>query len=449
MGNWPDCITWLKTPMSLTQELIGLIRNKPIQPNDLDQAALLVIDAVGCAYAGTATPVGKILREWAGAQGYDDKRAALLMGALTHITETDDLHRASVTHPGCVVIPAVLALGERLGSSAEQTLIAIMHGFEAMCRIGAGVGPAHYKVWHNTATCGPFGSAMACASLLGLDEEQTLNALGNAGTQASGFWQFMATGAMSKHLHAGRACESGWLAAELAQHNFTGSPEILEGAKGFFVAMCDDPKPEQVMAEADAPWQIHATSIKPWPSCRHTHPIIDCALELHDMIGGQQASSINVKTYQAALDVCNYPQPESEYQAKFSLFHTAAIATLDGEVGLNSFDETARARTTELRGRTQIEIVDPYLSNYPVSWGAEVMLTTDSGETFKVSRQDCKGDPELALDRDEMRHKAMGLMQFGGLNADQARSVCDSILSLPSAPPTPAIFHNFIGSLKI
>ena len=229
--------------MSLTQDLIGLIRSKTVTREDLDQTAMLMLDAVACAYAGTATPVGRILRDWAHAQGRDDKRDALLMGALTHITETDDLHRASVTHPGCVVVPAVLGLGARLGSSPQDILQAMIHGFEAMCRIGAAVGPAHYRVWHNTATCGPFGSAMACATLLGLDEEQTADALGNAGTQASGFWEFMETGAMSKHLHAGRACESGMLAAELAQFDFTGSPEILEGKKGFFAAMCDDPNP--------------------------------------------------------------------------------------------------------------------------------------------------------------------------------------------------------------
>ena len=170
--------------MSLTQDLIGLIRSKPIDSDDLQQSALLMLDAVACAYAGTATPVGNILRQWAGAQARDDKRDALLMGALTHITETDDLHRASVTHPGCVVVPAVLALGERLGSSPEDILRAMAQGFEAMCRVGAAVGPAHYRVWHNTATCGPFGSAMACASLLGLDDRQTADALGNAGTHA-------------------------------------------------------------------------------------------------------------------------------------------------------------------------------------------------------------------------------------------------------------------------
>ena len=146
--------------MSLTKSLIELIRNKPIADGDLEVAAMFTLDAVATAYAGTATPVGKKLISWAKNSDLDDKRRALLMGALTHITETDDLHRASVTHPGCVVVPAALSLGEKTGAGSRQILTAILHGFEAMCRIGAAVGPSHYRVWHNTATCGPYGSAM-------------------------------------------------------------------------------------------------------------------------------------------------------------------------------------------------------------------------------------------------------------------------------------------------
>ncbi|MBT8436808.1 MAG: MmgE/PrpD family protein [Gammaproteobacteria bacterium] len=434
--------------MSLTQELIALIRSKPVSDQDLQQAALFSLDAIACAYAGSATGVGEILRGWAAQGDMDGKRQALLMGALTHITETDDLHRASVTHPGCVVVPAVLSLGAKLGSGNEQMLIAILHGFEAMCRIGAAVGPSHYKVWHNTATCGPFGSAMAAATLLALDDEQTLDALGNAGTQSSGFWQFMETGAMSKHLHAGRACESGMLAAELAAQGFTGSPEILEGKKGFFAAMCADPKPSNILDDAGASWQLRLTSIKPWPSCRHTHPIIDCALELHPLLDGNPVQKIEIRTYQAALDVCDYPEPETEYQAKFSLYHTAAIALLDGEVGLDSFNSEARARSASLRRQTRVSITDPYAASYPVSWGAEVVALGKSGENFKTSRKHCKGDPELALDNGELRIKAIGLLQHGGLNENQAGQLCDSVLAMPGNKSPTSLFPDFINHVR-
>ncbi|MDJ0777986.1 MAG: MmgE/PrpD family protein [Gammaproteobacteria bacterium] len=435
--------------MSLTADLIAQIRAKPVADDDLTQAALFTLDAIACAYAGSATPVGKILRNWSAKAPRDDRRDAFLMGALTHITETDDLHRKSVTHPGCVVVPATLALGQRLGASPAQLLHAILQGFEAMCRVGAAVGPAHYRVWHNTATCGPFGSAMAAACLLQLNDSSTRDALGNAGTQASGFWEFMQSGAMSKHLHAGRAAESGLIAAELAAEGFTGPPEILEGKRGFFAAMCDDPVADNLLADAAAPWQLRLTSIKPWPSCRHTHPIIDCALELHGLLAGEPVQSIEIRTYQAALDVCDNPAPRSEYEAKFSLYHCAAVALLDGAVGLGSFDDTARTHTADLCARTRVEVVEPYRSSYPDAWGAEVRVETVSGQSLKVSRRDCRGDPELALSAAEMRAKAEGLLAFAGLGADDAARVCDAVLALPASESSPAMFSDFIATLDL
>lgn len=431
--------------MSLTQELIALIRARPISDADLQQAAVFTLDAVACAYAGSSTPVGDILRRWGASGDMDSRRQALLMGALTHITETDDLHRASVTHPGCVVVPAVLALGEKLGSSDRQMLTAILHGFEAMCRIGAAVGPAHYRIWHNTATCGPFGSAMAAAALLQLDDAQALDALGNAGTQSSGFWEFMQSGAMSKHLHAGRACESGMLAADLAAHGFTGPALILEGRKGFFAGMCQDPEPARVLQQPRAPWQLRLTSIKPWPSCRHTHPIIDCALEVHGMLDGEPVQQVDIKTYQAALDVCDNPEPGSEYEAKFSLYHAAAIALLDGVVGMDSFTPEARQRSAALRGATRVTAATPYASNYPLAWGCELSAQTTAGARFKVSRKDCRGDPELPLDAAEMRAKATGLLRYGGLEANAADALCGRILAMADGADSTPVFSTFIA----
>jgi len=435
--------------VSLTEDLVELIRNKPIGEDDLASAAMFTLDALATAYAGSVTATGKKLIAWAQSGDLDGKRQAFLMGALTHITETDDLHRASVTHPGCVVVPAALSLGEKNGASADKVLAAILHGFEAMCRIGAAVGPSHYKVWHNTATCGPYGSAMAAATLLDLDREQTTNALGNAGTQSSGLWQFIETGAMSKHLHAGRACESGLLAAELAAHGFTGSPQILEGEKGMFAAMCADPIPDAVLARPDDPWQLRLTSIKPWPCCRHTHPAIDCALELHRELGGAEIQRIDIDTYQAALDVCDRPEPENEYSAKFSLYHCVSFALQYGEVSLDSFDKAAREQTSELRGLTTLHVADPFASRYPQSWGSGVRITTQNGIKLSAQRKDCKGDPELALDKTEMRDKAINLMRYGGLDVTASEAKCDEVLSLPTGTGASVIFSAFTRAIGL
>ncbi|MFT5657658.1 MAG: 2-methylcitrate dehydratase PrpD [Gammaproteobacteria bacterium] len=416
--------------MTLTGQLISHIRNKPISQSDLDRAAVFTLDAIANTLAGRRSVPGEKLLQWGANQGQDAGRKAFVAGGLTHILETDDLHRASVTHPGCVVVPAVFALAEREGNDGRQMLKAILHGFEAMCRVGAGVGPSHYRVWHNTATCGPFGSAMAAATLLDLNDEQAMHALGNAGTQSSGLWEFMETGAMSKHLHAGRAAEAGIVAADLAKLDFTGPPKILEGEKGFFVATCLDAEPENVTANPDAPWQLTQTSIKPWPCCRHTHPAIDAALELHHELAGREIASVQVGTYQAAMDVCDRPQPDSEYAAKFSIYHCVAAALDEGEVVFESFSEASRERLGQLREKITSMVIDPYASNYPESWGSEVTVLTSDGQYLSAKRTSAKGDPELALSNEEMIVKANMLLAHAGFDKKVAQNVIDGILGL-------------------
>lgn len=416
--------------MTLTQQLISYIRNKPVSQSDLDRAAIFTLDAIANTLAGRNSEPGRKLLQWSASQGQDAGRKALVAGGLTHILETDDLHRASVTHPGCVVVPAVFALAEREGNNGRQMLKAILHGFEAMCRVGSGVGPSHYRVWHNTATCGPFGSAMAAATLLDLNTDQAMHALGNAGTQSSGLWEFMETGAMSKHLHAGRAAEAGVVAADLAKLDFTGPPRILEGEKGFFAATCLDAEPDKVTANPDAPWQLTQTSIKPWPCCRHTHPAIDAALELHQALAGREIASVQVDTYQAAMDVCDRPQPDSEYAAKFSIYHCVAAALDAGEVVFESFSEASRDRLGGLRERITSVVAEPYASNYPVSWGSAVTVLTKDGDSLSAQRTAAKGDPELALSNEEMIVKANMLLAHAGFDKTAAQQVIDGVLRL-------------------
>ncbi len=429
--------------MSQTRELVDLIRGKAYTEADLHHAALFVLDAAANALAGRNSVPGRILLDWAAEQGDDPGRRALLIGGLTHILEVDDLHRTSVVHPGCVVVPASLALAPRLRASGLDLLVSVLQGFEACCRIGMAVGPGHYRIWHNTATCGPFGSAMAAASLMNLSAAQATDALGNAGTQSSGLWQFLDTGAMSKHLHAGRAAEAGVVAAGLARHGFTGPPAILEGARGFFQATCPDPEPEMVLAAPDAAWQLRKTSIKPWPCCRHTHPAIDAALELSKIVDLAGVVKVAVETYRPALDVCDRPLPSSEYEAKFSLQHCVAAALNDGRVVFDSFDEVGRARLAAVRERVMLSAVEPYISAYPGHWGASVTVTLDDGRVVAARRSDCKGDPESPLTADEMIAKARFLLSHGGVSDNDAQGIIDSVLALPEGDAAPDLMRWF------
>jgi len=420
--------------VSLTHKLVEQIRAKAISPEDRNQTALLILDAIASCYAGASTETGSLFKQWASGDSPSRHHRVLLAGALTHITETDDLHRESVTHPGCAVIPVALALGLDKACSNRDVLDAVIRGFEAVCRVGMSVGPQHYKIWHNTATCGPYGSAMAAGELLGLSEEQCVWALGNAGSQSSGLWEFLDDGAMSKHLHAGRAAQAGLLAAELASLNISGASKILEGEKGFYRALCPDPDPTLLVLNHDDPWQIHKTSIKPWPSCRHTHPAIDAALELSETVDASLLTDVRVETYQAALDLCDRASPANEYQAKFSLQHCVASALAHKAVTLGSFGSNQRAELADKTAAINVHAADPFKSSYPDAWGARVTVKTSEGAEYHCERTHCKGDPELPLDVTAMRDKAVRLMLSTGLAEAACLNICNAVLAMPVNP---------------
>src|SRR5262245_13023100 len=186
---------------TLSRGLARLIKSRPVGDQDLIQAERYVRDWLGAMVAGGATEPGKILRAYSRNKSALEDRV-FLAGALSHITETDDLHRGSTTHPACAVIPVALLLGRHLEKDGKESLHAVLGGYEAMLRVGEALGPAHYRIFHNTATAGVFGSAAAAACLLNLDQNEWVWAFGNAGTQAAGLWQFNADATMSKHLHA-------------------------------------------------------------------------------------------------------------------------------------------------------------------------------------------------------------------------------------------------------
>ena len=425
--------------MSLTRDLVRLIRAKEVTESDLAQSALVTLDTLACAPGALNTEPARILAAVAPPQSSDTARRAFYLGGLSHILEMDDLHRDSVTHPGCVVVPAAWAIADAHDLGGRAFLKAVLAGYEACCRVGMAVGKAHYRIWHNTSTCGPFGSAMAAADLLGLGEEQTVWALGNAGTQSSGLWEFLASGAMSKHLHTARAAESGVLAAQLAAEGFTGAEHILEGEKGFFAGLCDDPVPGAVTDHPSRAWELRRTSIKPWPCCRHTHPAIDAALELHAKLGNAIPSKITVGAYRAALDVCDRPLPEDPYSAKFSLQHCVAIALVEGRVDQKSFDGAARARIANDRARVSLDIDAGIDAAYPNNWGAAVTVETADGQHLSAVRSAARGDVENPVNATELTSKAHDLLIGGGMAEADATRFIEAVNALVEDRPVRAL----------
>jgi len=420
---------------SLTEGLADILA-RPVAAVDRRRAALHVLDWAGCAVAGMVSPSGRAVAAWAGKAGtgpakalgggrLDAGSAAFVNGAYGNVLEMDDIHRTSILHPGPVIVPAALALAEREGASADRLLEALVRGYEAVIRVGRSFGPGHYRKWHNTSTGGPFGAAAAGASLLGLDRQRTVWALGNAGTQATGPWQCRLEGSMSKQLHTARAAHAGVVAADLAALGFDGPRLILEGPLGFYAATCPDPLPERVLADAGGGWLIHQTSFKPWPACRHTHPTIDAALALYGQAPPEAIERVVVRSYGDAVGICDNLSPTTTLQGKFSLQHCVAVVLHEGKPTMAAFEPPALARDdlAGFRPKVALEVAEPFQSAYPEHYGAAVMLHLKDGRTLSAEAKDALGDPDNPVDRDAIVAKARMLLAAGGVEAGRATAV--------------------------
>ncbi len=408
--------------LALTRMLTRRVRAHAAEASDFAAAERFVRDWLGSYIAGSAAPLGRILAAYGG-RARDIEGRVFLAAALSHVTETDDLHAGSVTHPACVVIPTAWLLRRRVHVRGHAFLHAVLAGYEVMTRVGEALGPAHYRTFHNTATAGVFGAAAAAAHLLGLDEDGWVWALGSAGTQAAGLWQFHEEGAMSKPLHAGHAAAAGLRAALLAHAGLTGPEAILEGEKGFFRALCADARPEAVLADAPG-WKLHETSLKPYPCCRHVHPAIDAALEVREHLRGDVPPvRVHVLTYPAALDLTDRPLPRTPHEARFSIQYAVARTLLEGRPGLDAFEDAALrdARVRALLERTTVAIDPSLAAAYPARWGAAVEVETADGTVLHARRASATGDPDVPLGDADLDAKVMGLLQWAGVRPPRAR----------------------------
>lgn len=433
---------------SITERLAQRLLD-PVSDRDRKRAALHVLDWTGCAVAAARSEPARILRTVFNRT--DDLDGVFFWGALGNVLEMDDVDKRGLLHPGPVVIPAALVGCDLYQADAELFLDAVVRGYEAMIRIGRAVGPEHYKYWHNTATCGPFGAAAGLAATIPRPEPKIADALGLAGTQASGLWQMRhEPGSMAKQLHTARAAHAGLAAFGLADAGFIGVRTILEGPQGFFAATCGGAPAEKVIDfPVDAPWAIYDVSFKPWPACRHAHAAIDAALALRAQgVKAEDVSSAVVRTYRDAIVFCDKPNPEDTLSAKFSLQHSVAVALLSGPPALSDFEGKAlrNAETQALRDRIKAKSDAAFTSRYPARFGAAIEATLKSGSTLVVEVGDALGDPENPASDDLLYEKAMALFSYGGLKKSEGKKLAAAALALPKNEPR--AFRNYFALLK-
>ncbi len=427
----------------LLADALASARYEDLPEEIVDHARRAVLDWAGSALAGAFEPPARMARAFAADLGesrqatvFPDARAsapgaALANGVASHILEYDDVHKGSTLHAAAPVIPAALAVAEREHASGKAFLLAVVLGYEAALRIGEAVNPSHYRYFHPTGTAATFGAAAAAGSLLGLDGARMLDALGTAGTTAAGLWEFNADGAMSKHLHPGKAAFNGILAADLAEQGFTGASRILEGDRGFFAAMSIGADPTRITDGLGSRWKIAENCYKLHSCCGHTHTAIDAALDLRSDLGPDPAGAvrtIHIDHYGPGYEIVKEMNPRTPYQAKFSLAYVVAAALSEGAAGLPQFsderfspDGTIDPDIARLLAQTTIRVNDELTARYPGAWPARLVIETTDGRTLRAGGDYPRGNPEAPATTAALEAKAKSLIAplYGDAAADR------------------------------
>jgi 2-methylcitrate dehydratase PrpD len=347
--------------------------------------------------------------------------AALANGASGHAMDWDDTQLSEtadrifglLTHPTLPPLCAALAIGERQHASGAQVLEAFLTGFEVECKIAESIDPNHYKKgFHSSGTIGTFGAMAAAAKLLGLDAEQTANAVSIAASLAAGIRANFGT--MTKPLHVGRAAQNGVTAAELAARGFTGSKDGLDGPWGFFqiFSFGSGFDPGRIIGKLGNPHTIvwPGVSIKPYPCGVLGHPTMDAMRTLvtsHD-VKPEQIKAIRVRAGSNILNPLRYPIATTELEAKFCpAFMVSAIA-LRRKAGIHEFtDEFVRSAPTQAMMRKCTNVLDAGIE--AKGWEkirSTVEVDLEDGRTLvQEADERYRGGPDRPFTRDELLEK--------------------------------------------
>jgi 2-methylcitrate dehydratase PrpD len=430
---------------------------KDLPAEVLDLGKKSILDGLGLALAGSVADTGRICRTHLDRLGLAPGRATVIGSALKvparfaafangiamHADDYDDTQLAVaadrvyglLTHPTSSVLSSALAVAEAGGGSGRDLLLAYHVGVEVACKVAEAINPRHYQEgFHSTGTCNAFGAAAAAAKLRKLDIEQQAQALGLAGAQASGLRENFGT--MTKPFHAGRAAESGVLAAEFVAQGWTASDQILEAPRGFFQAAGGGFDPAAIMNRLGRPWTFASPgiSIKPHPSGSLTHPGMTVLLRLIQENGlrADQVERIDVGTNRNMPNALIHHQPKDHLQAKFSMEFCMAALLLFGRAGLGEFtDEVVK------RPDVQAMIQRVRFGVHPEAEAAGynkmttiVDVRTKDGRTLSGRSDFAKGSPDEPMSYDEVAAKFLECAAYARWPDAKAKSIVATVRGL-------------------
>ncbi|MBB3527012.1 MmgE/PrpD family protein [Rhizobium sp. BK456] len=356
-------------------------------------------DTVGVVMAGVDQRISKILRKTLVEPGGRQEAraclsshlvagpdAALLAGAIAHALDYGCQTMSG--HPGGVIIPAVLAEAEVLGSTGEEMVTAFVAGYEVWCEVWRRNKNYHKAGWHPTALLGPVATAAACAVLRKLSAEKAQMAIAIAASHSGGL--FSNFGSMTKGYHSGMAARNGVIAARLADAGMTGGPDALENKQGFLAAFSSGGTPDtESPSQLGKEWYLprYKLQFKMHPSCFFMHRSFEGTLKMLEgrKIDPQEVESVEVEMGRGQVTVLVHDQPQNQYQAQFSGQFGIAAAVILGKFGVPEIaDEVVqRPDMQAFYPKVKLKAVDEYDPRDPVFSPTEtVTLRLKSGEVI-------------------------------------------------------------------
>ncbi|HZQ05286.1 MAG TPA: MmgE/PrpD family protein, partial [Anaerolineae bacterium] len=257
-------------------------------------------------------------------------------------------------------------------------------------------------------------AAVTAACLLDLSVEQMLNAVGIAGSFASGNMEYLAQGKMTKRVQPGQAAHAGIMAALLAQRGYTGPSTILEGGFGFLHAYSDEAVPARLTDALGESWEIALTGIKAFGCCRYMQSPMEAALRA---VRGQkfdpaQVQAIHVGLVSAGWGLVAEPiedkyVPETRVDAQFSLPFGVATALVNGRATVNEFreEQLRNPAILQLAQKVTIHHDDALDRAYPGLWPSWCEIDLADGRTLRGTVNTTKGEPENPMTPAEVHDK--------------------------------------------